>query len=134
MNTEDFVTYEQAVKLKELGFDWKCLYFYPITSALGIKRNCSHGDFNSIQMSFDSKYGEIFSAPTLAQAQKWLRNVKKADIIVTLEDETDDPYQVEVYINKVCVSGHWRHGFFTDFDEALSVGISKALELLINKS
>lgn len=28
MTQEDYVSYEQAVKLKELGFDWKCNAYY----------------------------------------------------------------------------------------------------------
>lgn len=131
MNTEDFVTYEQAVKLKELGFDWEVNHCYYDDE---LNEICDGSTSNYDNCNSTDYIERVCSAPTLSQAQKWLRNVKKADIIVTLEDETDDPYQVEVYINKVCVSGHWRHGFFTDFDEALSVGISKALELLINKS
>lgn len=33
MNTEDFVTYQQALALKKLGFREKCLYHY---NTLGI--------------------------------------------------------------------------------------------------
>ncbi len=28
MKPEDFVSYEQAVKLRKLGFRWKCLFHY----------------------------------------------------------------------------------------------------------
>ena len=31
---EEYVTYEQAVKLKELGFDWECNHFNPDCSAI----------------------------------------------------------------------------------------------------
>ena len=96
MTTEDFVTYEQAAKLKALGFDDPCYNFWSlepdgkpiiIISALGDVRN-------------SNLKGRDIAAPFLWQAQKWLRKNKNVDMNITLEDETDDPYQVEVYINK----------------------------------
>ena len=34
MNIEDFVTYEQAVKLKKVGFNWECNHYYDIRKGI----------------------------------------------------------------------------------------------------
>ena len=79
MSIEDFVTYEQALKLKELGFNEPCYNFWSlepdgkpfiITSTLGDVR------------SSDLK-GRDVTAPFLWQAQKWLREVKNRIVLPT---------------------------------------------------
>ena len=125
---EEYVTYSQAVKLKELGFDWKCRDFYPITGALGIKRNCSHTNFNSFQMSFDSKYGEIFSAPRLDQAQKWLREKHNLSVEPICN-------MVRQWNVNVCEIDNFGTAVYSKinldtYELALSAGIDAALELL----
>lgn len=75
MNNEDYVSYELAKKLKECGFAEPCDSYY-------IKDNAPDGtawivpttdreDFNA---DSDCPFCKpLCSAPTLAQAQKWLR-------------------------------------------------------------
>ena len=67
----DFVTFEIAKKLKEKGFDYKCIAYYyggradvSIASLLPKDHNRS-----------DSLYRKT-SAPTIAQVLKWLREEK----------------------------------------------------------
>ncbi|MDE5888476.1 MAG: hypothetical protein K2H20_00480, partial [Bacilli bacterium] len=91
MDTKDFVTYEQALALKKLGFRELCLYFYDLKGRL-----CPNGIYiglfeciedyknkqpvyidegfrteNTLHPNFD-----ICDAPNLVQVQKWLRNGK----------------------------------------------------------
>ena len=124
---EEYVSYSQAVKLKELGFDWECLYFYPITSCLGIKRNCSHANFNSFEMSFNcDKYGEIFSAPRLDQAVAWIWDKYKLWIEVTIKAHND--------LTLCIVDEYGGVKFIGDGKDSIPstyvAGIDKALELL----
>ena len=124
---EEYVTYTQAVKLKELGFDWKCICFYPARYT-GIRRNCAHANFNSFEMALNSKYYEMFSAPRLDQAQAWLREVKGIDIeprVWLVENKREyRPYvmppKCKDYI--ACPPEE-------SYEKALSAGIDKALEL-----
>ena len=70
---EDYVTYEQAVKLKELGFDWSLNTFYSSQGVKGkVYRNCSTGDLNTLDHNLDYflEKGFMYSAPTLAMAAK----------------------------------------------------------------
>ena len=73
MNTEDFVTFEQALALKKLGF---------CEEAIGKYVDCPNDPtlFNGmLYQSWNLEKDEIL-APTLAQAQKWLRKEKKLSI------------------------------------------------------
>ena len=71
MNKEDFVTYEQALVLKKLGFREKCLYFYKDETSL--LSNILYGKRHTLEDFYDD-FNEYFcSAPTLCEAQAWLR-------------------------------------------------------------
>ena len=133
---EDFVTYEQADKLCDLGFDFKCIARYyeeefEITSE-------SPTNYNSDRYRYD-----LISAPTLAQAQKWLREVK--DIIIGIDfDNWHNKYICHLYkrmgysgenIRDTYGSRLVTNEFHEDFDtyeDALSAGIDKALNSLNN--
>jgi hypothetical protein len=74
MNKE-FVTYELALALKELGFDEECLSYY----------------FNK-QLSFGSRtsYGEVVEAPLYQQAFRWFR--EKYNLFYEIQiDRTTEP-------------------------------------------
>ena len=126
---EEYVTYFQAVKLKELGF--KCVVYthYP------------QGD-NNIRYTEDAinwnNSVALISAPRLDQAQKWLRD---KGIHVSA-----NPY-CKVYNHNICDAedcawsselysvpfGRWLNvskGEFDTYELALSAGIDAALELL----
>ena len=67
-NTQlQLVTYEQAVRLKELGFDWEVKQYYRD----GIK-DYTYPEF----MGYSNEAINDFSAPTAALALKWMRDVK----------------------------------------------------------
>lgn len=120
---EDYVTYEQAVKLKELGFDgfddkWDCDYWY----------YCSYDNPNEpiferreITDSYDVE--KSWYAPTLALAQKWLREVKQVYLFVTMEDS-----HYYWYIGK-----EFQIGSCESYEQSLSAGINRAIDLLTIK-
>lgn len=125
MNNEDYASYELALKLKACGFDEPCDHYYT-TNDTNI-RYTKYKYFNDCD--------EYCSAPTLAHAQKWLREKKKIDVLVyncacgylwevskanngtglILFDEKGDDEN----------SGCW-----TSYEAALSAGIASALELI----
>ena len=98
--TDDFVTYDQAIKLKELGFDW----------------DCSNNDI---------KY-----TPTLTQAQKWLREVKGVKVYVKpLFSSEKYEYWISFKFQGFMV-GDERYGVEETWEYALSAGINEAIKLL----
>ena len=130
----DFVTYKQAVKLKELGFDWHDQYnqMYYATQNYCEGNNqfffdtIGPGDLiSSPKMKEDENDGWIEDedycvlAPTLAQAQKWLRE-KGIYLFVTMEES-----HYYWYIGK-----EFQIGNCDTYEQALSFGIDRALELL----
>ena len=68
MNTQQLqlVTFEQAKRLKELGFNWENTNFYNSVKVLFKERNISDHNF----------FKQRFSAPTIALALKWFRDEK----------------------------------------------------------
>lgn len=70
--TEDFVTYEQADKLCDLGFDFECIACYDenVFEITPVYSNYNSPDYR----------WNLISAPTLSQAQKWLREVYNISI------------------------------------------------------
>ena len=66
---EEFVPYQEALALKELGFDEPCLKFYPTEEKLVPGINVKDGDTNSEL----NQYNKLFvSAPLYQQAFRWL--------------------------------------------------------------
>lgn len=131
---EDFVTYDQAVKLKELGFDWETFGFY-----LGATLNTKVPSWK-ITNTTDLP---IVSAPTLYQAQKWLREKQNLFVIsdVYFKNGMDNNYTnpeyeyIIVILRDVGVlrteSGSlFPQRLFTTYEQALSAGIYQALRLI----
>ena len=139
---EDYVTFEQANALRELGFDWKTYCAYD--KSYKDDRPWELRNYHTPQNHNIAQYSA--SAPTLAQAQRWLREVKGIAVCVQSFDSNKDPrygnfWWKEYYLPNCeergpqwaewWVSGH--HPIFPNYEEALTDGISKMLELIINK-
>jgi hypothetical protein len=63
------VSYGQAERLKKLGFDWRCLYWYR-------KDDARHEyPFEAFEKNYNEKE-DCLSAPPLALALKWMRDEK----------------------------------------------------------
>jgi hypothetical protein len=76
MNTKQLqiVTYEQAKRLKQLGFDWKVNHFI---SHEDMNPDGEHSEIKLGDRLFDyNHFSDTFSAPTVALALKWIRDEK----------------------------------------------------------
>lgn len=130
MNTEDFVTYKQALALKKLGFEENVGYYY--SELIRLVRTKNLGNFN------DVKFRDILvSAPTLAQAQKWLREEKEMDVLVYncfsgyLWEISKANENRGTIIKKYDYKGeHEDSGKWLSYEKALSAGITECLKLL----
>jgi hypothetical protein len=76
------VSLETAKMLQRVGFDWECEYAILPTTEMGDKayrynKGKSHNYNNKEAYSF-----EIYSAPTLDVAQRWLREVHHLHITI----------------------------------------------------
>ena len=125
---EDYVTFEQAKKLKKFGFDWECNHYYDkqeqfeqvVVSNYDNYYNCNSDDFE-----------DACSAPTLSQSQKWLREVKEICVTSSIKIHKGK-YKFNWSITLFKEGrGIWDESVIYDtYEQALSAGIDKALELL----
>lgn len=140
METTDYCSYELAKALKAAGFDEPCREFYKPKGDLGSATDAD--DFNSLGAQYQGEwFSDTISAPTLWHAQKWLREKWgiHVDACVFSDSSTDadgrkcdewrywasnimlvETAQTIVEVDEVCDS----------YEQALSAGISAALELI----
>ena len=134
MNKE-FIPYNLALDLKELGFDEPCLAFEDFDHSLEIGDVTKNSSWSS----------EIISVPLYQQAFRWLRETYNIDVDIIRDSEVH--YQDETkWIVKV---SNWNdirvkefsiaHLKFPDtshhidlksYDEALKIGLEEALKFI----
>lgn len=124
---EDYCSYELSKALKAAGFDEPCDAFY-----LPPMKNRPEPFFSGrVKRSIKSESNAFhFSAPTLWQAQKWLREKGIAVSVQANEIQGELWYSADIVTTKgvnELVDG----GFdYINYEAALSAGISAALELI----
>lgn len=147
---EHYVSYSQAVKLKELGFDWKCDRFYDgnkrLLESSIFSRTYRVSDYwhNFNEYDRDNHRQSLYvscSAPRLDQAQAWLR--EHYGIYVSANPYSDYSKDAD---GRICdewyfwsfelmrvPSGEFMddaNGEYKSYEQALCAGIDAALELL----
>jgi hypothetical protein len=131
MNNE-FVSYEIALKLKELGFDEPCLtYYYELTSNL--RTHLAIDIRNAWTYSGNKKLGFTL-APLYQQVFKWLRNKYDIDFSINTiyskyNENTSKKYS-GVIDNKTVFTNV---GFYDTYEEAELAGLQKMIEIIENQ-
>lgn len=122
---DDYVSLEQAKLLKENGF--------PQEFTNGCKVFCTVGEFKGKIVSYNDCAPErdkkSIAAPSLYVVQKWLRNEHNIHLVIH-KDRIDE---WSVYGHEISPIEFTVFPLLTGFDsyeEALSAGITKALESL----
>ena len=128
----EFIPYEQALALKELGFDEPCLGFYNHQGQLILM---TQEDENSIQVYKNSyvKLGKQYAVPLHQQAFRWFR--EKYDIIheiVRKEDRNHREFIAWVYVEngKIEVIPYWNA---LTYEEVELACLMKLIEIVKNK-
>lgn len=131
---KQFVTYEIALKLKELGFDEECFGYY----------SKQHDDsyFLCIYQQEDEYSKERLEAPLWQQVIDWFR--EKHDIIINIFYEKDvlgwkgynRCYFIITFNTLVTFDsrGEFRNIFYNNSDYTKETAILKAIEVCQNKS
>ena len=134
---EDFVTYEQAVDLQRFGFDWKCNHYFKWNSLNPTEYIVSH---ESAYVNWNHENHQdfwLYSAPTLAQAQKWLREIKGVNITIGHVYHRLDTGDKIMYSLHIGNQSTFKTEFYLNYDsyeEALTEGIDRALQILTDKT
>lgn len=136
MEQTDYVSYELAKKLKAAGFCEPCYYGYSVKTRLEPKPSFGvpkmvHSNisknFNDNRKGID-KGLNYCSAPTLWQAQKWLR--EKHHISVRVSYLAYHKVWFADWLNLDSGEFDDTDATFATYEEALADGISVVLELI----
>lgn len=122
----NYVSYPLALALKKVGFDYPCCFYYtrkdaPDDHVWSTTSEEAPIDYNR------SVYAEC-SMPTLAQAQKWLRDMKRLSIEPYANIAVAWNYNIADLDNFAENVGG--KASFSSYKSALSAGIAAALELI----
>lgn len=158
---ENFVTSKIAHKLKEKGFNQKCLAYYDVEDNVGLLYNtqyideaipCQYTDLLQCHNTGEAEpqiddSGFCVDAPTISQVLKWLRKEKKIHIepCILADGDTDVDGKIITYYTywsfriTSIESGdmiyseyeHTNDRRFNSFEEAALSGIEYTLDNLI---
>ena len=138
MTQEDYVTYEVAKMLKGKGYDEECDAYYHNDNSNAYWgandderfESCDGGFYNGNNFYRDA-------APTLYEAQKWLRekhtiHVDATPVLRSPFDEIPYVYWSYIICNTDTCMSHAMDDYteFKTYEEALNAGIKKALEFI----
>lgn len=133
---EEFASYSQAVALYNLDFDWDCGMAYFDRPWNHEHRLVPYTIAAKEQRDYDGT--DVYPAPTLALAQKWLREVKGMDIYVI--PRFQNAYEVaakrlgKAANDTIFVFDLWDSTKpYPTYESALSAGLDASLELIKQK-
>ena len=126
---KEFVSYEIALKLKNLGFDEPCItYYYELTS--NIRTHLAIDIRNAWTYSGNKKLGFTL-APLYQQVFKWFRN--KYDIDFSIDttysrynENTSKKYSGVIDNKTVFINV----GFYDTYEEAELAGLQKMIKII----
>ena len=118
---KEFVTYQQALRLKALGFDEPCLKYVWTDKSHSQWMHKAGGSFTYHHQQYFKENSKIFtiSVPTYSQAFRWLR--EKFGIHSSPRKYDETKWWVEW--------GTWTSSAFETFEEAESTWLDKLIEL-----
>jgi len=117
----EFVTYEQALALKQLGFDEKCIAYFNESDIL-LKKNIEMQDLHSIHTL----------APIKQQVFRWFR--EKYDLFGCIDLHISTPINWYVRIDIIKINDFIYHSkddhkYFKTYEEAENACIDKLIEI-----
>jgi hypothetical protein len=125
---KEFVTYELALRMKQLGFDEPCLGHYQdrdettLHGAVATSKNVyfSIGETNKGFIVRNSPISNCVLAPTYSQAFRWFREKYNIHIRIEKYDET------KWWANW----GSWTSEVYSSYEEAETACLQKLIEIV----
>ena len=137
---KEFVTYEQALALKELGFDEPCFGFYKLKHSNiyynTIVQTQIHKFRNNSDLNLYSDLKEKIAAPLKQQSFKWFRDKHEIEVTIACfyNNKLDMPYGKRVYHCHIVRDGITTKGpKFKTYEEGESTCIDKLIEIVKKK-
>ncbi len=141
LTEKDYCDYDTCVALKELGYNqYTSLRSYAGKGGVRLwdfdgEPNYKEGELIALSDMYDiPRDGNEVAAPSLYEAQKWLREEKNIIVEVFVDDDSDTPITYNIYKDRECVCHH--HGKYwsvKEWSEALSEGLRAAVKILKEK-
>jgi len=141
MNKE-FIPYEQALKLKELGFDEQCSAYYFVYqdklrfSFAGIEFDFDSGNDIIDYVTNSDSHKEYATAPTFSQSFRWFRDKHGLFPKVHFNSRYDDLppyYDYTIGDMNYYVILNVRDDEFATYEEAELACLKKLIEIVKNK-
>lgn len=129
---KDFIPHEQALELKELGFDDECVgYYSPDMDGKYYLFTSSTDNTNRME-----KYNpKVCPAPLYQQSFRWFRDKKLCDGSVCRHGEADGGYSYRwdiVHEYGVYEERHFKQGYKT-YEESELACLNRLIEIVKNK-
>ena len=137
---KEFVPYELALRMRQLGFDEPCFGYYDGNHNFNYMLECKPENFSYMKFPLGQPLGWT-SAPTFSQAFKWFR--KNYRLSVNIHDCLDD---FEAIITQWTLSDHkvvhefpqrvdisYPHNRFDSYEEAEFSCLVKLIEIVKEK-
>ena len=139
LTEKDYCDYDTCVALKELGFNqYTTLRTYAGKGGVWLgelpnpEPDYKEGDLIALHHTYGIPSDGIeIAAPSLYEAQKWLREEKGIIVEVFVDDDSDTPITYNIYKDGECVCHH--HGKYwsvKEWSEVLLEGIKEAIKIL----
>lgn len=131
-NLTEYVSFEQATELKSLGCDIVSDYMYIVIDSKRFFITSSEY-YDACLNKFTNEY---YYAPILSQVQKWLREKKNLSVEVYSSLGKSDDWEWDSFVKNLneTVFDEVEDSSISHktYEEALSLGINKAIQLLKN--
>ena len=125
---KDFVFHEEALALKELGFDEECFGFYD-TEGLQITYHASNRtNKNSLFTEHGTTNNPKISAPTFSQAFRWFKQNHKLKFHIR-----EDMWNAWCYVHILMRDEYESVGDYSTYEEAELACLRKLIEIVKQK-
>jgi hypothetical protein len=121
-----FIPYEQALELKELGFNEPCFRYYNITWS---KQNELLFPQYAGELENWNEMTHLCSAPLYQQSFRWFR--EKYNIISSTRTHFNEEFFYEIYVDAM---NEITSGYYNTYEEAELACLKKLIELAKQQS
>ena len=143
---KEFIPYEQALALKELGFDEPCLACVgennEVIIRVGDYRSFSNKKpedsierdfYNNIIKDFNSYVNDTASAPTFSQAFRWFR--EKYDLDKVIDNWAEQSVNGEIWSKayQYYINGEAYTSYYKTYEESELECLKKLIEIVKEK-
>jgi len=128
----EIVSFFQAAQLKKIGFNWECPYYYHIDSGMRCEFQSQYYDYNSTE--------NLLSAPTIALALKWFRQIPNQNLHSTSAYECRFMFGIDYELTGVIQDNHTfksarvcSRGNCSDHNDAEYMMLDKLIDILLDE-